>query len=167
MADDTKGTLASLKVQMDKKRRIKTKNDLKIGDIIEMEMDAKDGLTLNDEYDTRRKFVVIVGKTSNGDLFGAYLINSRIDFRKRNEEMMKYQYPMLQKNYPELLEYDSWLDCTDMFDLRRRKIVARKAKHISHLTCEDEINIKEIVFNSELITEKMKKKLGIISHNDD
>lgn len=167
MADDTKGTLATLKGQMDDERRIKTKNDLKVGDIIEMEMDAKDGLTLNDGYDTRRKFVVIVGKTSNGDIFGAYLINSRIDFRKRNEEMMKYQYPMLQKNYPEMLEYDSWLDCTDLFDLKKRKIVARKAKHISHLTGEDEINIKEIMLNSELITEKTKKKLGIISHNDD
>ena len=165
--DDAKGALAHLKAELDEGRRIKGKNDLAVGDIIEMDMDANDGLTLNEGYDTRRKFIVIIGKNSNGDLFGTFLINSEIDFRKRNAEMMKHQYPMLKANYPEFLEYDSWLDCTDLFDLKRRKIVARKAKHVSHLTTDDERQILNLVIHSDLITERLKKIYGLIpSHND-
>ena len=163
IVDDAKSTLACLKEIVNEERRIKSKTNLIFGDIIEMDLDENDGLLLNDNYTTRRKFIVIIGKTSNGDLYGAFLINSHIDFSKRNGEMMKYQYPMLKENYPEVLNYDSWLDCTDLFDLKRRKIIARKAKRISHLKPFDKDKIKSIVINSELIPDQIKKKLGIIT----
>ena len=161
IVDDARKMLAHLKVKMNDERRIKSKTNLRFGDIIEMDLDENDGLMLNDGYATRRKFVVIIGKTSNGDLYGAFLVNSEISFSKFNTEMLKYQYPMLKKKYPEMLDYDSWLDCSDLFDLKRRKIIARKAKHISHLSPDDEENIRTIVVNSEVMTEQMKKKLGI------
>lgn len=160
--DDAKGTLKALKEATVAKATVKSNDDLKPGDIIEMLMDANDGLILNEGYDTRRKFVVIIGCNSKGDLYGAFLINSDIDFSKQNPEMMKYQYRMLKANYPELLDYDSWLDCTDLFDLKRRKIIARKAVVKSHLTPDDHTRVLDIVRNSELIEEHDKHIFGII-----
>lgn len=159
--DDAKGTLKSLRETANQQARIKAREDLSPGDIIEMDMDANDGLVLKDGYATRRKFVVIVGRNSKGDLYGAFLINSEIDFSKQNPEMMQYQYRMLQKNYPGILEYDSWLDCTDLFDLKRRKIVARKAMLRCRLTPDDHRNVIQIVRDSELIEEHDKHLFDI------
>ncbi len=163
IVDDAKGALSRLMDDMNEERRIKSKDDLNVGDIIEMDLDENDGLTLKEGYAMRRKFVVVIGKTSNGDLYGAFLINSKIDFSKRNAEMMSYQYPMLQKKYPEMLDYDSWLDCSELFDLKRRKIIARKAKVVSHLKSDDEQNIRDIVAHSELLTDQVKRKFGLLS----
>lgn len=160
--DDAKGVLKELRAAISEDTRVKSKEDLKPGDIIEMEMDANDGLILNDGYDTRRKFVVIIGRNTKGDLYGAFLINSEIDFSKQNPEMMPYQYPMLQKDYPEILDYDSWLDCTDLFDLKRRKIIARKAMVRCRLTDNDHEKVLQLVRNSELIEEHDKKIFGLL-----
>ena len=61
-----------------------------------------------------------------------------------------------------ILEYDSWLDCTDLFDLKRRKIVARKAMLRCHLTEDDHKNVIQIVRDSELIEEHDKRIFGLI-----
>ena len=161
MIDDPKDILSELKDKVKEEKYIKNNKDLQVGDVFEMNMDANDGLTLTDGYSTRLKFVVVVGITSKGDTYGSYLINSKIDFSKQNELMMKYQYPLLQKKYPELLEYDSFLDCTDLFCLKRKKIVARKASKRGMLTKEDYASIRVLVCDSELLSDHEKKLFGL------
>uniref|UniRef100_A0AB33JP17 Type II toxin-antitoxin system PemK/MazF family toxin n=1 Tax=Prevotella sp. GTC17262 TaxID=3236797 RepID=A0AB33JP17_9BACT len=161
MIDDAKGILSELKDKMKEESCIKRGEDLCVGDIFEMDMDANDGLILTEGYPTRLKYVVVVGITSKGDAYGSYLINSEINFSKQDAVMMKYQYPLLQKNYPELLEYDSYLDCTDLFNLKRKKIVARKANKRGTLTKEDYHNVRELACNSELLSDHEKKLFGL------
>ncbi|ELX67806.1 hypothetical protein HMPREF0662_00880 [Prevotella nigrescens F0103] len=161
MVDDPNGVLLKLKDKLKEKNYIKSSKDLQIGDIFEMDMDANDGLTLTNDYSTRLKYVVVIGITSKGDAYGTFLINSEIDFSKQNELMMRYQYPLLKKNYPELLKYDSFLDCTDLFDLKRKKIVARKASKSGALTKEDCDNIRKLVCDSELLSDHDKQKFGL------
>ena len=92
--DDAKNSLASLRSEISEETRVKSKEDLHVGDILILEMDEKDGLKLRGKYKTRDKFVVVVGINSKGDAIGALLINSEIDYTKDTPELKPYQYPM-------------------------------------------------------------------------
>ena len=92
--DDAKNSLASLRSEISEETRVKSKDDLHVGDILSLEMDEKDGLKLRGGYKTRDKFVVVIGINSKGDAIGALLINSEIDYTKDTPELKPFQYPM-------------------------------------------------------------------------
>ena len=76
--DDLRGALERLKAQMTE-AEIADMSTVKVGDIIYVPLDEEDGLTLKKGYDTRRKYIVIIGFTPEGIAIGALLINSEID----------------------------------------------------------------------------------------
>ena len=92
MMDDRFGVLSHLKASLEN-AQIVDMDAVKIGDIIYVPLDAEDGLTLKDGYTDRRKFIVIIGFTPEGNAIGALLINSRIDISKSSQELMNCQYP--------------------------------------------------------------------------
>ena len=92
MFDDVQENLSKLREKIENEDRIKSPVRLSKGDIVEMELDENDGITLDGQYETRRKYIVIIGVTSKGDIYGAYLINSKINFIKNNDIMKNYQY---------------------------------------------------------------------------
>jgi len=160
--DDVKNSLASLKSEISEETRVKSKDDLHVGDILSIEMDEKDGLKLRGKYKTRDKFVVVIGINNKGDAIGALLINSKIDYTKDTPELKSYQFPMKQEKYPEILDYDSWLDCTDLFLLKSRKIVAKKAEFKCRVQEDDFIKVLGLVRKYEGIDKHLKVKYGII-----
>ncbi len=160
--DDAKNSLASLRTEISEEARIKSKDDLHVGDILSLEMDEKDGLKLRGGYKTRDKFVVVIGINSKGDAIGAILINSEIDYTKDTPELKPFQFPMKQEMYPEILDYDSWLDCTDLFLLKSRKIVAKKAEFKCRLLDDDFPKVLDLVKDYEGIARHIKVKYGII-----
>jgi hypothetical protein len=160
--DDAKNSLASLRTEISEEARVKSKDDLHVGDILSLEMDEKDGLKLRGGYKTRDKFVVVIGINSKGDAIGALLINSEIDYTKDTPELKPFQYPMKQARYPEILDYDSWLDCTDLFLLKSRKIVAKKAEFKCRVQDDDFLNVLGLVRDYEGIARHIKVKYGII-----
>ena len=87
MFDDVQENLSKLREKIENEDRIKSPVRLSKGDIVEMELDENDGITLDGQYETRRKYIVIIGVTSKGDIYGAYLINSKINFIKNNDIM--------------------------------------------------------------------------------
>lgn len=163
--DDAKNSLASLRTEISEEARVKSKEDLHIGDILCLEMDEKDGLKLRGKYKTRDKFVVVVGVNSKGDAIGALLINSEIDYTKDTPELKPYQFPMKKEKYPEILDYDSWLDCTDLFLLKSRKIIAKKAELKCRVQDDDFQKVLDLVRNYEGIDNHLKVKYGIVSKN--
>lgn len=162
IVDDAKNSLAALRSEMSEEARIKSRDDLHVGDILSLEMDKKDGLKLKGAYKTRDKYVVVIGKNSKGDAIGALLINSDIDYAKNTPELKPYQYALKQEKYPEILDYDSWLDCTDLFLLKSRKIVAKKAEYKCKLQEEDYPKVTELVKNYDGIDKRVKVKYGIL-----
>lgn len=64
-------------------------SSVKVGDIIYVSLNEEDGLILKDEYDSRRKYIVVIGFTPEGVAIGALLINSKIDSSKRNRGAAK------------------------------------------------------------------------------
>lgn len=160
--DDKNGALEKLKAAMDEAERVDM-SSVKIGDIIYVPLDEEDGLILKNGYDDRKKYIVIIGFTPEGVAIGALLINSEIDSsKKRSEELLNSQYPLLVRNYRSILDYDSWLDCSDIFELSKLKITEKDGKLKGCLTPEDKERVMAFLKETEVFDNATKKRYGII-----
>lgn len=160
--DDKNGALEKLKAAMYEAERVDM-SSVKIGDIIYVPLDEEDGLILKNGYDDRKKYIVIIGFTPEGVAIGALLINSEIDSsKKRSEELLNRQYPLLVRNYRSILDYDSWLDCSDIFELSKLKITEKDGKLKGCLTPEDRERVMEFLKETDVFDNATKKRYGII-----
>lgn len=160
--DDKNGALEKLKAAMDEAERVDM-SSVKIGDIIYVPLDEEDGLILKNGYDDRKKYIVIIGFTPEGVAIGALLINSEIDSsKKRSEELLNSQYPLLVCNYRSILDYDSWLDCSDIFELSKLRIMEKDGKLKGCLTPEDRERVMEFLKETDVFDNATKKRYGII-----
>lgn len=135
---------------------------VKIGDIIYVALDEDDGLILRDGYETRKKYIVIIGFTPEGIAIGALLINSRIDRSKQTEELWNCQYPLLRRNYPGILNYDSWLDCSDIFEVSKDKITGRAGLFKGTLIAEDKERVMDFLRTTDVIDNVTKRRYGLL-----
>lgn len=137
-------------------------NELKIGDIVYVLLDEEDGLILNKGFDTRRKYVVVIGFTPEGIAVGALLINSNIDVSKRSAELMDCQYPILARHYRSILKYDSWLDGSDIFELSITKLNEREGKVKGSLIEDDRDRVMSFLKETDMIDNFTKRRFGLI-----
>lgn len=137
-------------------------NELKIGDIVYVPLDEEDGLILNKGFDTRRKYVVVIGFTPEGIAVGALLINSNIDVSKRSAELMDCQYPILARHYRSILKYDSWLDGSDIFELSITKLNEREGKVKGSLIEDDRDRVMSFLKETDMIDNFTKRRFGLI-----
>ena len=151
--DDKTGALEKLKAIMAKAEQVDM-SSVKIGDIIYVPLDEEDGLILKDGYKDRNKYIVIIGFTPEGVAIGALLINSEIDSSKRSEEMVR--------NYRDILDYDSWLDCSDIFELSKLKITEKNGKLKGCLISEDRERVMQFLRETEVFDNATKRRYGII-----
>lgn len=159
--DDKTGGLEKLKALMAKAEQVDM-SSVKIGDIIYVSLDEEDGLVLKDGYKDRKKYIVIIGFTPEGIAIGALLINSEVTSFKRSEELLNCQYPLLARNYRNILSYDSWLDCSDIFELSKQKITEKNGKLKGCLISEDKKRVMEFLKETDVIDNATKKRYGII-----
>lgn len=162
---DFEGKLADLKEKQKAVSLVQSADDLKIGSIIYVEMDKNDGLVLNDGYSTRMKYVVVAGSKSDRKEVCAVLVNTNADYSDAPDWKAE-QYPLLQKNYPGVLDYDSWLDCTDPKTLTVRKLKAKKAEVKGSLTTDDLKAVMTKLKNSDFIDPHTKKVYGINAYTE-
>ncbi|MDE6336160.1 MAG: hypothetical protein K2L34_06285 [Muribaculaceae bacterium] len=159
--DDIKSSLERIRAQFVEAEKINMAS-INVGDIIYVSLDEEDGLILNKGYTTRKKFIVIIGFTPEGIAVGALLINSRLTPSKRSREMMDSQYLLLRRNYPSILDYDSWLDCSDIFELSKDKISERNARLKGSLIEDDKERVFNILRETDMIDNITKRRFGII-----
>jgi len=161
---DFKGKLGDLKKSIDEASRVKSIADLTIGTVVYVEMDKNDGLTLTSGYTTRLKYVVVAGAKSDKKEVCAVLMNTDADYSD-DPTWRADQYLLLQRDYPGILDYDSWLDCTDPKTLTVRKLKAKKAEVKGHLTDDDLKAVMSKLKNSEFISTHLKKIYGILNYD--
>lgn len=157
---DFDGKLADLKQSIVESSLVKSAADLPVGTVVYVEMDKNDGLTLTGGYTTRLKYVVVAGAKSNQKEVCVVLVNTDDDYSD-NPDWLADQYPLLQRNYPGILDYDSWLDCTDPKTLTVRKLKAKKAEVKGHLSDEDLKAVMDKLKNSDFIDAHIKRVYGI------
>ena len=163
---DSDEKLARLKESMTLATQVKSADDLKVGTIVYVRMDKNDGLILKDGYTTRLKYIIVAGSKSNDKEFCAVLVNSDNDYSD-SPEWKAEQYPLLQQNYPDLLEYNSWIDCTDPKTLTLRKLKARKAEIKGRLTDDDLDAVMTKLKDSDFIEPHLKTVFGISTYTSE
>lgn len=159
--DDKNGTLNRLKALIADREKADM-SSVKVGDIIYVPLDEEDGLTLKGGYKDRLKYIVIVGFTPEGVAVGALLINSEIDPSKRSQELMNCQYRLLHRHYKHILNYDSWLDCSDIFEIPKLKIEDKNGKIKGCLTDEDKERVMLFLKETDVFDNVSKRRYGII-----
>lgn len=159
--DDKTGALSKLKAIIADKEKVNM-SSIKVGDIIYVPLDEEDGLTLKEGYKERRKYIVIIGFTPEGIAVGALLINSEIDPSKRSQELLDCQYPLQARNYQAILDYDSWLDCSDIFEIPKLKITDKEGKFKGSLTTEDRERVMDFLKETDVFDNATKRYYGII-----
>ena len=157
---DSDDKLAQLKQSLIEASLVKCADDLKVGTIVYVELDKNDGLILTDGYPTRLKYIIVAGNKSDKKEYCAVLINSDDDYSE-SPEWKEDQYPLLQQNYLGILDYNSWLDCTDPKTLSLRKLKARKAEIKGRLTDDDLKAVMTKLKESDFIDPHTKKVFGI------
>lgn len=159
--EDKLNSLEKLKAALSNAEKVNI-SSVKIGDIIYVPLDEEDGVVLKDGYNTRKKYIVIIGFTSEGVAVGALLINSKIDPSKRTQELLGCQYPLLHRHYPTILDYDSWLDCSDIFVLSGVKIIRKNGLLKGCLTDDDRERVMAFLKETDVIDNITKRRFGII-----
>lgn len=159
--DDKTGALSKLKAMIADKEKVNM-SSIKVGDIIYVPLDEEDGLILKDGYKERRKYIVIIGFTPEGIAVGALLINSEIDPSKRSQELLDCQYPLQARYYRNVLDYDSWLDCSDIFEIPKLKITDKDGKMKGSLTEEDRERVMDFLKETDVFDNATKRRYGII-----
>ncbi len=159
--DDKTGSLERLKAQFSESERVDM-SSVKVGDIIYVPLDASDGMRLKDGYSERRKYIVVVGFTPENVAVGVLLINSKIASFKSLGELYYCQYPLLHRDYPAILDYDSSLDCSEIFELPKLKISSKGGKLKGCLTEEDLERVLDLLRETDVIKNSTKRRFGII-----
>lgn len=159
--DDKTGTLSKLKAIIADKEKINI-SSINVGDIIYVPLDEEDGLTLKKGYKERLKYIVIIGFTPDGVAVGVLLINSKIDPSKRSPELYACQYTLLHRNYSHILNYDSWLDCSDILEIPKLKITKKDGKIKGRLTEDDKERVMTFLKETDVFDNVTKRYYGII-----
>lgn len=139
---------------------VKGAEELQVGDIVYYDMDSADGITLINGYVSRLKYVVIAGAKSNLKEVCAVLINSDNE-HSLAPDWQAEQYLIRQVDYPEILDRDSWIDCTDPKELKVSKIKAKKAEKKGHLNDRDLANVMKHLKENDFIDNHTRKVYGI------
>ena len=93
--------------------------------------------------------------------YGSVLVNTKMSPKSAySESFLATQYLLLQTNYPEFLKYDSYVDCGMLFSIPLEKLM--KGEYFGTLTDSDLHGIFDILKTTETLTNKEKKRFGII-----
>ena len=149
-----------------KKQKIKPKllpiqdSSFDRGKILSMPFDESDGIVVKGGYQEHRKHFVVLGVSENDSIIGAFFINSIVNTNvKKTHKQLSGQFPLKQKDYPTILEYDSKLDCSDLIEVDKIKILSI-GNEIGQLTTCDMDMVFLHIEESELISAKQKKRFG-------
>lgn len=141
--------------------KVCTINNIRVGDIIYITLSRKDGLIVKWPHKTRRKYIVILGHDSDTLFLGYLLINSKSN-KQRFPAISSSQYLLKRNIYPNILNYDSWLDCSEIFEIEISNFNYKIIRKAGQLTIQDLAGVLDLLKSSELISEEQKERFGII-----
>lgn len=158
--DTRDSILAQLKEKLKQDSLVRGIEDLHVGDIVYYDMDVADGIVPTPGYKTRLKYVIVAGAKSNSKEVCAVLINTDNEYSSAPDWQAE-QYQIKQADYPEVLDHDSWIDCTDPKELKVSKIKAKKAEKKGQLNPRDLANVMKHLKTNAFISPHIRKVYGI------
>ena len=132
-----------------------------MGSLIRTILSETDGLTFKDGRKEKPKRLIVIGVDREIALcFGSVLVNTKpspkADF---SEEYLTAQYELKQKDYPEFLKYNSYVDCGELFSIPIERL--KQGEFYGFLTDADREGIFNILETSDIFSTKEKKRYGI------
>jgi hypothetical protein len=158
---DWKKKLALIKPKLlaENKQALKiTDEKLVPGRIIEIDLTREDGIYIDPKYKTRTKFIVIISVDNDRVVYASFLINS---LPSKKTKLADLQFPLYQKDYINLLEHRSYLDCSYLLPIDRPRLIA-EGKDRGIITEKDFEIIYDLIKNAFTIEPKVKKHYNII-----
>ena len=154
--DTRESVLARLREKLRQESLVKGIEDLQVGAIVSYDMDRDDGIVPETGYDSRLKYVIVAGAKSNSKEVCAVLINTDNDFSSAPDWLAE-QYLVRQTDYPEILDHDSWIDCTDPKELLVSKIKTKGAEKKGRLNPRDLSNVMRHLKENDFIDARTRR----------
>lgn len=153
--------LRSLQAEYKRQQREVTDDRIAIGSLIRTILSETDGLTLKDGRKEKPKRLVVIGVDHDTALcFGSVLINTKPSPKANySAEYLSAQYELKQEDYPEFLQYNSYVDCGVLFSIPIERL--KKGEFFGFLTEADREGIFNILETSDIFSTKEKKRYGI------
>ena len=93
--------------------------------------------------------------------YGSVLVNTKMSPKAAySASFLSAQYLLHQTDYPEFLKYDSFVDCGMLFSIPVKKLM--EGEYFGCLSTEDLSGIFEVLRSTETLTNKEKKRFGIL-----
>jgi hypothetical protein len=139
-----------------------TDNSFVPGKVLKMPLTEEDGIVLKNNEIERTKYFVIVGQDMNNGLVGSLLVNSNVNINViSTKELLDCQFPLQKEDYV-FLTHNSYVDCSELFEMDKIKIIKRGSEE-GELTEKDKMLIMEHLCQSEVISVKLKKRYKIVN----
>ena len=132
------------------------------GDVIRMKLTPEEGITpKNEGDDSRNKYFIVLGKTSDGTLIGFVVINSQIN-KNLSAPLQQLHYPLLVSKYA-FLQKNRFADCGELKEITLDNFTDRyKCQSYGKIDEEDLQLITRAVITSPKETKKHLRKFGLI-----
>lgn len=153
--------LRELQVEYLRQQRQVTDERIAIGALIRTILSETDGLTFKDGRTEKPKRLVVIGvDRENALCFGSVLVNTKLNPKAQySAEYLSAQYQLKRETYPEFLDYDSYVDCGELFSIPIERL--KQGEFFGFLTDEDRNGIFDLLETSDIFSTKQKKRYGI------
>ena len=138
-----------------------TEDKIAIGGLFRAVLTIGDGLKFKDGRTQKPKRMIIVGiDRENKTCYGTVLVNTNIaPAANFSPQYFATQYCLRQTDYPEYLDYDSYVDCGMLFAISFETL--KSGEYFGVLNSNDLDSVFEILETTKTIPTKIKKKYNI------
>lgn len=153
--------LRELQAEYRRSQRKVTDERITVGSLIRTLLSENDGLTFKDGRKEKPKRLIVIGVDRETALcFGSILVNTKPSPKANlSEEYLTAQYELKQIDYPEFLQYNSYVDCGELFSIPIDRL--KQGEFFGYLTDADREAIFDILETSDIFSTKEKKRYGI------
>ena len=153
--------LRELQAEYLRQQRQVTDERIAVGALIRTILSEADGLAFKNGRTEKPKRLVVIGVDHEQALcFGSVLVNTKLNPKAQySAEYLSAQYELKQENYPEFLDYNSFVDCGELFSIPVERL--KQGEFFGFLTDEDLNGIFDLLETSDIFSTKQKKRYGI------
>ena len=153
--------LRELQAEYLRQQRQVTDERIAVGALIRTMLSETDGLVFKNGRTEKPKRLVVIGVDHEQALcFGSVLVNTKLNPKAQySAEYLSAQYELKQENYPEFLDYNSFVDCGELFSIPIERL--KQGEFFGFLTDDDRNGIFDILETSDIFSTKQKKRYGI------
>ena len=153
--------LRELQAEYLRQQRQVTDERIAVGALIRTMLSETDGLVFKNGRTEKPKRLVVIGVDHEQALcFGSVLVNTKLNPKAQySAEYLSAQYELKQENYPEFLDYNSFVDCGELFSIPVERL--KQGEFFGFLTDEDLNGIFDLLETSDIFSTKEKKRYSV------